>query len=322
VFKPLDSVDCRLCQRHGFANHREYSTHVGRHLEEIALVTLPPIADSDDEDEDDADSEGLANPRPSAPEKHTSLISNHSNKDATVSISSASCDDEHNFLVDVFVDLDGERRLLCQALLHTGSTQSFISESTARRATDLELTQIEPSNFEQLDGIMKHVSVLGKLRLKFFIDDTACKNTFLVTFDDRFDLILGTKFLRRIDHIERLWTRTKPSIEVDSKAELDPRLSEIVIERKSGKPATKFAKKDWQRLDRSEITEACVQDLGFSITEQNGEKRKSLRLICGPVNCPRTFEEDFFILPTGDYEIFLGIHACDILHRASNPGVY
>jgi hypothetical protein len=219
VFKPLDTVDCRLCQRRGFANHREYSTHVGRHLEEIALVPLPPIADSDDEDEDDTDSEGSANLRLPAPNKHTSLISVHSNKDITVSVSPASRDDEKIFIVDVFVNPDGQLEWLGSALLDSGTTRSFISESIAVRATDLKLTTIESTGFEQLDGIENNAPVLGKIRLKFTIRDIPYRHTFLVIpDDDRFDILLGKKFLVRsrilYDEKNRLewWTETQHHI--------------------------------------------------------------------------------------------------------------
>lgn len=49
--QPADTLACALCLQRGWSGHREYSTHVGRHLEEIALATLPPI-DQEDDDED------------------------------------------------------------------------------------------------------------------------------------------------------------------------------------------------------------------------------------------------------------------------------
>lgn len=53
VRRPLADVECQLCHRSSFTNHRDYATHVGKHLEEIALIALPRSADSDDEDSDE-----------------------------------------------------------------------------------------------------------------------------------------------------------------------------------------------------------------------------------------------------------------------------
>jgi hypothetical protein len=58
-----------------------------------------------------------------------------------------------------------------------------------------------------------------------------------------------------------------------------------------------------ENRQHSKITEACVQDLVLSMTDQNGEQRKSLRLRWGLVNFPTIFVVDFFIVSTGDYEI-------------------
>lgn len=56
VRRPMTDVECQLCHRRSFANDRDYATHVGKHLEEIALIALPPTAPSDDEDSDEEDS--------------------------------------------------------------------------------------------------------------------------------------------------------------------------------------------------------------------------------------------------------------------------
>ncbi|KIX99991.1 uncharacterized protein Z520_04629 [Fonsecaea multimorphosa CBS 102226] len=83
-----------------------------------------------------------------------------------------------------------------------------------------------------------------------------------------------------------------------------------------------MAKKNWQSDQSSEITEACVQDLGFSIIDANGEKKKSLRLRWAPQASLKTMVDEFFIVPQGDHEIVLGQEACDKWYYASNPGVY
>ncbi|KIX08727.1 uncharacterized protein Z518_03384 [Rhinocladiella mackenziei CBS 650.93] len=102
----------------------------------------------------------------------------------------------------------------------------------------------------------------------------------------------------------------------------NPNLCEITIERKNKLPIKKLAKRNWQSGQRCEITEACVQDLGFSTIEKNGEKRKSLRLRWAPKAAARTLEDEFFIVPEGDHEIVLGQEACDNWHYANNPGIY
>src|ERR1700761_6042711 len=76
-------------------------------------------------------------------------------------------------------------------------------------------------------------------------------------------------------------------------------LREIVIEHESQQPTTKIAKMNWDNQEHSEITEACVQDLGFSLFELNGEKRKFLRLQWRPKSRPKTLQDDFFIVPRG-----------------------
>jgi len=109
---------------------------------------------------------------------------------------------------------------------------------------------------------------------------------------------------------------------VGNKATTDQSLCEIVIERENAKPTTKFAKRDWQNQQHSEITEACVQDLGFSTVEENGEKKKSIRLRWRPKKHARSLVDDFFIIPDGDHEIVLGLDAYDKWFQATNPGVY
>jgi hypothetical protein len=103
----------------------------------------------------------------------------------------------------------------------------------------------------------------------------------------------------------------------------DPNLCEIGIERRNKLPTTKWAKKNWQTGQRCEITEVCVQDLGFSTTEKNGEKRKSLRLRWwSPKAAAKTLVDEFFIVAAGDHEIVLGQEAYDKWHYASSRGVY
>lgn len=51
----LAEIKCNLCLNHGFLNDRDYATHVGRHLEEIALIALPPTGNDGDDDENSSD---------------------------------------------------------------------------------------------------------------------------------------------------------------------------------------------------------------------------------------------------------------------------
>jgi hypothetical protein len=46
---------CPLCRQKGWSNHRRFITHLGRHLEEIALSVLPREVDSDSDQRRDAD---------------------------------------------------------------------------------------------------------------------------------------------------------------------------------------------------------------------------------------------------------------------------
>ncbi len=43
----LGEVECSLCLKRGFNDKRDYSKHVGRHLEDIALIALPPTEHDD-----------------------------------------------------------------------------------------------------------------------------------------------------------------------------------------------------------------------------------------------------------------------------------
>ncbi|KAL9616494.1 MAG: hypothetical protein Q9160_008637 [Pyrenula sp. 1 TL-2023] len=53
--RPASDAECQLCHQTSFTNNREYATHVGKHLEEIALIALPRADDSDDSDDESSD---------------------------------------------------------------------------------------------------------------------------------------------------------------------------------------------------------------------------------------------------------------------------
>lgn len=96
----------------------------------------------------------------------------------------------------------------------------------------------------------------------------------------------------------------------------------FIQQRKNHGPATKSAKRTWYPNDNNKITEACAQGLGFSILEEGGGKKKSLRLKWGLKGFPTTRVDEFLIIAQGDHEIFLGSDACDWLQRVMNPGSY
>ena len=50
VLAPVESLKCLLCSETGFSRHRQYATHLGKHLESISLASLPQGALSDEED--------------------------------------------------------------------------------------------------------------------------------------------------------------------------------------------------------------------------------------------------------------------------------
>ena len=50
VLAPVESLKCPLCSETGFSRHRQYATHLGKHLESISLASLPQGALSDEED--------------------------------------------------------------------------------------------------------------------------------------------------------------------------------------------------------------------------------------------------------------------------------
>lgn len=52
---PATDEQCPLCLQKGWPNRRRFDTHVGRHLEDIALSVLPREVDSDSDQQNDSD---------------------------------------------------------------------------------------------------------------------------------------------------------------------------------------------------------------------------------------------------------------------------
>lgn len=56
VLNQADYLKCPLCHQENLSSYRNYTTHVGRHFEEIALCALPLNNDQDDKSDDEEDS--------------------------------------------------------------------------------------------------------------------------------------------------------------------------------------------------------------------------------------------------------------------------
>lgn len=54
IVRDMGHESCNICCRVGFETQRDFINHVGRHMEEIALITLPREVDSDDEAGEDS----------------------------------------------------------------------------------------------------------------------------------------------------------------------------------------------------------------------------------------------------------------------------
>lgn len=50
----LSEQDCPMCSKNGFDDQREWATHVGKHMEEIALALLPRMNASDEEEDEES----------------------------------------------------------------------------------------------------------------------------------------------------------------------------------------------------------------------------------------------------------------------------
>ena len=61
VLADLSTEACPLCQKIGFISHRDFVSHVGRHMEDLALIALPR------DNEADSDSDGSLEQPPAGP---------------------------------------------------------------------------------------------------------------------------------------------------------------------------------------------------------------------------------------------------------------
>ena len=112
------------------------------------------------------------------------------------------------------------------------------------------------------------------------------------------------------------------AVRMTSQGAASTRPCEIFIQRRHGKPASKSAKTTWHHNVNSQITEACVKDLGFPLTEDSGRRKRSLILKFSLKGFPATRREEFLIIAQGEHEIFLGSDACDWLQKVMVPGSY
>lgn len=75
-------------------------------------------------------------------------------------------------------------------------------------------------------------------------------------------------------------------------------------------------------LDESQMTEACVRELGFSLQTRAGQNRRRLRLLLGAPGEPHLFKVTFKIVAEADHDISLNEAASDKLHESSRGANY
>ena len=116
------------------------------------------------------------------------------------SVHSIHASDGDSYMSEVMVVIAGELTWLGTALLDTGEQPSFINETIARRAQELGLTTIQYGSCGFYEGIVKghELEAIGRVELKFSLDDVSYKHPFLVVEpDERFEVLLGCKFIKR-----------------------------------------------------------------------------------------------------------------------------
>lgn len=175
----LEQFRCNLCGKRGYPNSRTYATHVGHHLEDIALVALPRTAD-DTYEEQDSSASGLrdapAHPVVSPPKE----------------------DKAHRLAdMDIMVDTAAGSYCVGAATLDAGSPANFVTSSNADFLVLNGVSTIQVSEgkeFAATDGstiVSRH-----KVDLQFRIGESAYKTTFEVIPETHyFDFLLGEKFL-------------------------------------------------------------------------------------------------------------------------------
>lgn len=69
----IEEEECNLCQQNGFKDRRSFVTHVSRHLEQVALVSLPASMNGEDEpiEESDLDIDAESGPSNAVHPLHT-----------------------------------------------------------------------------------------------------------------------------------------------------------------------------------------------------------------------------------------------------------
>lgn len=107
----------------------------------------------------------------------------------------------------------------------------------------------------------------------------------------------------------------------DAAEELRVSFAKIKIEAYNRTRAARQAVIDCE-LDHSQMTEACVRDLGFSLETGGGEKRRTLTLLLGAPEEPHTFRVTFLIVAEAKHDIVLNEAAADELHESSRGTNY
>ncbi|KAK5055322.1 hypothetical protein LTR84_013072 [Exophiala bonariae] len=128
----------------------------------------------------------------------------HPGSSITACISLPRAEDSNKFRKQMMVEVNGERTWLATAQLDTGSAPSFMSETIAKQAQNYELTTVKPGTVTPYEGLAQghKVDVVGQMELRFWLknENKPYKHQFLVVkADDRFDVLLGAKFLERAD---------------------------------------------------------------------------------------------------------------------------
>ncbi len=136
----------------------------------------------------------------------------------TECVSSVCLRDENEYISEIMVKVDGEITFLGRAQLDTGSMPSLMSESTAVRAEAWGLTTINRTEgIEVLEGVVKgaRIKVEGKVSLEFSVDGVHYyRHTFIVVPDeDRFDILLGAKLLKRCALVRVRQDSTEPVVD-------------------------------------------------------------------------------------------------------------
>lgn len=95
----------------------------------------------------------------------------------------------------------------------------------------------------------------------------------------------------------------------------------IKIETSSAKRVVRRAVIDYG-LGESQMTQAGVMELGFSLETTGGKRRRRIKLLLGAPGEPHSFRVTFMIVAEADHDIMLDGAAADSLHESSRGTNY